>query len=128
EAEGAIAVPREDGLAVTSHNLFTNRHAFGAVIGSFGLAARDRLTGGNPGQRIAGASIGVGLRVGLALVRPAEPPDRHLAAINSILDSPFRPELGNDHQTLADALGSWTAQLPKRRPVSGYSIVGFCHQ
>src|SRR5262245_27943314 len=79
-----------------------NGHSRGAVIRTLGLAPGDWLAGGDAAESLASPLVGTGLRVGLAIVRPAETPNRHLASSNLVLNSAFGPELGNNHVSLPD--------------------------
>jgi hypothetical protein len=82
---------------VTADDLLANGHAGRAVVGDLALPPRQRLSGDQARQRGLRARIGIGLRIGLAVIGPAEATHGHLPALIAMLEPGLGPVLRNDH-------------------------------
>ena len=110
EAQRAIAVAGNDDVAVALHDLLADRHPLHAVVAAH-FAARQRLSGEDGIERFVGAAVGMHLRLGRALVGPAEAAHHHRPATETGLQAGFGPVGGNDHHRRVLHL-PW--QVPKR--------------
>jgi hypothetical protein len=59
EAQGAVAISRDDAVAVTLDDFLANRHSRGAVVRALGLSSRDRFSGGDAAECLASAPVGI---------------------------------------------------------------------
>ncbi|MNC24146.1 hypothetical protein D3C75_721900 [compost metagenome] len=114
QAARAVGVAGDQHLVVTVDDLLADRHPLGAVVGHLRLAARQLLAVAQAVQRLLGAPLGVGLRLGLAEVGPAEAAHGDLLAVAPVLRAGLGPVLWNDQCPPLPSCSCWIR--PSLRP------------